>query len=460
MKKIIAILTIGLLTVSTFAQNEQRKHEFSIWAGGGISSLDYDLPNGFDHEKGLGGFAGIGYNYFFHYNWSVGVGAEFSLLQSKAKFNSNEYSYTTTMDARPGGGVETFDMRFSGNMEETQKGYYVNVPIKLQFQTDVYKRNKLYAAVGAKIGFPVMDANADYSGSYSVKGWQVRNGGHVTEDPFVDMPDRGFTSGSMSADKDFSLADLNIIGTVELGMKWPVKSGKNAWYTGLYFDYGFSDVRPDAPKSGRPGYVNGDGTFNSIVESNWVDKVNTISFGAKVAFAFGFGGKHVKALPVEKPFEGVTPEQMNEIVNRNTGIIVDAMDRNFDELYKHLEKECPELFEPVPIDELESIVQFDFDKDNVKNVYFPDIDRKIAIMKKYPEVKITLVGHTDNRGTDQYNYNLGQERAQAVKDYMVAKGISADRLFVESQGKAQPIVPNTTDENRYKNRRVEFIMKQ
>ena len=460
MKKIIAILVIGLFTISAFAQPEQRKSEFSIWAGGGISSLEYDLPVIGNHESGLGGLVGIGYNHFFHYNWSVGIGAEFSFLQAKSVFNNTEYSYRTTMPAGPTGGIREFDMRFTPDMEEAQKAYYVNIPLKLQYQTDVYNRNKLYVAVGAKVGFPVMDAKADYSGKYSIKGWEVRNGQHVSVDPFTNMPDRGFRSGENSSNREFSLADLNVIGTVELGMKWPVKSGKNAWYTGVFFDYGFSDVRPDAPEGGRPGYVNGNGVFNSVIESNLVNKVNTMAIGAKVAFAFGFGKTHTKAVVVEKPFEGITATQMDDIMQKNTGVVVGAMDRNFDELYKHLEKECPELFEPIPTDDLESIVQFDFDKDDVKNMYFPDIERKIDIMKKYAEVKMTLIGHTDDRGTDLYNYNLGMQRAQAVKDYMVAKGIQANRLFVESRGKTEPIVPNTTDDNRYKNRRVEFKLKQ
>lgn len=452
MKKIIAILTIGLFTVSAFAQTEQRKHEFSIWAGGGLSSLEYDLTKG-DHTSGIGGLAGIGYNYFFHYNWSVGIGAEFSLLQAKADMMNTNHSSVVN------NGFGNIEWVLNSKFEEKQTAYYLNIPVKLQYQVDVYKRNKLYAAIGAKVGLPIMDAKAKYEGDYSIIGYGLNASGDRMNgvDPYqagvYGMSDYGFVNGGVQSEKDFTLADLNIIGTLELGMKWPVKSGKNAWYTGVFFDYGFSDIRDLKNQD----YT----TQGNVIASNLIkDKVNTMSFGAKVAFAFGFGNKHVKAVKEEKPFEGVTPAQMDDMLKKNTGIIVDAMDRNFEELYKHLEKECPELFEPIPTDELEAIVQFDFDKDNVKQQYFPDIDRKVAILNKYPEVRMTLIGHTDDRGTEQYNYNLGLERAQAVKDYMVAKGIAANRLYVESKGKTQPIVSNTTEENRYKNRRVEFELKQ
>lgn len=451
MKKIIAIITIGLITVSAFAQKEQRKHEVSIYAGGGISSLEYDLKHG-DHKMGLGGLAGIGYNYFFHYNWSVGVGAEFSLLQAKASFDGKEYQYFSSLNTS-----QSFDMRFMPSLDEKQKAYYLNVPIRLQFQMDVHKRNKFYAAIGAKVGYAMMSAKAETEGKYSIKGWEYRDNQIVSKDPFENLDPFFPKDKPVNMDREFDLADLNIIGTLELGMKFPVASGKNAWYAGVFCDYGFSDVRPESSVV-RPKYYENMGS-RSVIETDFVDKVNTLTFGAKVGFAFGLGAKHVILPPEEKPYEGLTADQLEKIMGKNTGDLIDAMDRNFNELFDKLKKEEPELFEPIPSDVF-ALVQFDFDRDNVKPVYYPEIDKKVEILKRYPEVRMTLIGHTDDRGSEAYNYNLGMERAQQVKDYMVRNGIAADRLFVESRGKSQPLYPNSTEENRYKNRRVEFEMKK
>lgn len=467
MKKIFLIITIGLFTISAFAQNQQKRHEVSIYAGGGLSSLQYEV-NGGDHKMGLGGLAGVGYNFFFNYNWSVGVGAEFSLLQAKTEFP--RWSH---MSYQPGQGVAAgrlFEIHFAGrDLEEKQMAYYLNVPVKVQYQTNVFKSAKFYAAIGAKFGYAIMPAEASYGGSFTTYAWEVNaNKERLGKDPYYDLPKYGFTTIEKTADREFDLDKLNIIGTVEAGLKWKAgKTGKNSWYTGLFFDYGFSDVRKHIEEDQvRPEYMVYNGlngyNANSVIESNLVRKVNTMSAGVKVAYAFGFGNwldRKVKAAPVEKPFEGVTPEQMEQLLNKNTGIIVDAMDRNFAELKEMLKKEEPELFEAIPTDAF-SIVQFDFDKDNVKPVYYPDIDRKVEILKRYPQVRMTLVGHTDDRGTEQYNYQLGLERAQQVKDYMVKHGIDANRLFVESKGKSQPIYPNSTEDNRYKNRRVEFQMKE
>jgi|GEM_PF-5708958 len=461
MKKIIAIITIGLFTISAMAQNEQRKHEFQIYAGGGISSLEYDLKYG-DHKMGLGGLAGISYNYFFHYNWSIGIGAEFSLLQAKAEFKGSEYQYFTPIQAKPDGTETNFEIHLTPDFHEKQTAYYVNIPLRLQFQTDVFKRNKFYAAIGAKVGIPIIDAKSKFEGAYSTKGWEYRNGHRVTEHAFEGI--KGFVTnqGVPGSEHEYQLADINIIGTLELGMKWPVgQTGRNAWYTGLFVDYGFSDVRPEA-KGIRVSYIDEMMKEVPVIETNWVDKVNTLTFGAKIGFAFGFGGTHIattKPLFEDKPYEGITADQLDQILGKNTGILVDAMDRNFNELFDKLKKEEPELFEPFPTDEF-SIVQFDFDKTDVKTAYYPDIDRKIEVLKRYPEVRMTLIGHTDNKGSEQYNYELGMRRAQHVKDYMVHRGIAADRLYVESKGETQPLVPNTTDANRYKNRRVEFQLRK
>lgn len=467
MKKIFLIITIGLFTISAFAQDQQKRHEVSIYAGGGISSLQYDVQGG-DHKIGFGGLAGVGYNFFFNYNWSLGIGAEFSLLQAKADFGKFNYNYKQSMIAgsyyNPGfASGEVFGMTAAGNYEDRQQAYYLNVPLKLQYQVPAFKSAKFYAAVGAKLGYAIMPAKSTFEGQIDVTGYELNNAGQpIGNDAFANLPHHGFGEQKVSSDKKFDLADLNVIGTVEAGFKWKAgKTGKNAWYTGLFFDYGFCDVRGDKDLN---YFVNGNEGLekNSVIESNLVGKVNTMTAGVKVAYAFGFGkwlDRKVKAAPVEKPFEGVTPQQMEEMLNRNTGIIVDAMDKNFAELKEMLKEEEPELFEAVPTDAL-SIVQFDFDKDNVKPVYYPDIDRKVEILKRYPQVRMTIIGHTDNRGSDEYNYQLGLERAQQVKDYMVKHGIDASRLFVESRGEKEPKYPNDTDENRYKNRRAEFELKE
>ena len=76
-------------------------------------------------------------------------------------------------------------------------------------------------------------------------------------------------------------------------------------------------------------------------------------------------------------------------------------------------------------------------------------------MKDYPDLKVVIEGHTDNIGTAEYNKKLSQRRAEAVKQYMVEKGIDANRITAEGFGFDRPIASNDTEEGRQKNRRVE-----
>jgi len=100
-------------------------------------------------------------------------------------------------------------------------------------------------------------------------------------------------------------------------------------------------------------------------------------------------------------------------------------------------------------------VEFDFDKSTIKKGYDKDINDLAKVMKDYPDLNVVIEGHTDNVGTAAYNKKLSQRRAEAVKQYMVEKGIDANRITAEGFGFDRPIASNDTEEGRQKNRRVE-----
>jgi outer membrane protein OmpA-like peptidoglycan-associated protein len=102
-------------------------------------------------------------------------------------------------------------------------------------------------------------------------------------------------------------------------------------------------------------------------------------------------------------------------------------------------------------------VNFDFDKATLRPEDIAIIDRDVASLDKWGNVNIEVAGHTDSRGSDAYNMNLSRQRAEAVRDYLISKGIAADRLSAKGYGESQPIAGNATDEDRFQNRRVELV---
>jgi OOP family OmpA-OmpF porin len=107
-------------------------------------------------------------------------------------------------------------------------------------------------------------------------------------------------------------------------------------------------------------------------------------------------------------------------------------------------------------------INFDFDKSNIKREFVPVLDEAAQILKDNPSVRVTIEGYTDSKGTEAYNQKLSERRAQAVKQYLVSKGVMADRLTTVGKGESDPVAPNTTPngkdnpEGRAMNRRAEL----
>jgi outer membrane protein OmpA-like peptidoglycan-associated protein len=99
---------------------------------------------------------------------------------------------------------------------------------------------------------------------------------------------------------------------------------------------------------------------------------------------------------------------------------------------------------------------FDFDKTTLRPESIPQLDRVVEFMKNNPSVKVEIGGHTDSRGSDAYNINLSQGRADAVVNYVLGHGIDFHRILARGYGEHHPVASNTTDEGRQTNRRVEF----
>jgi outer membrane protein OmpA-like peptidoglycan-associated protein len=119
---------------------------------------------------------------------------------------------------------------------------------------------------------------------------------------------------------------------------------------------------------------------------------------------------------------------------------------------------CPELSKEVRkiLNRAMRGIQFENNKATIKPSSYPILDEVADIFLKNPAYTIEVQGHTDNVGNYQYNINLSEERAKAVREYMVNKGVEPERITAHGYGPDRPLTTNDTKEGRALNRRVEF----
>lgn len=101
-------------------------------------------------------------------------------------------------------------------------------------------------------------------------------------------------------------------------------------------------------------------------------------------------------------------------------------------------------------------IQFEFNSYVLKTASFSTLDQAVAEMKKSPETKFVINGHSSSEGTPEHNMSLSVDRANAVKSYFVNAGISGSRFSIVGHGEKQPASTNDNDEGRALNRRAEI----
>ena len=186
------------------------------------------------------------------------------------------------------------------------------------------------------------------------------------------------------------------------------------------------------------------------VHSKYVD------FYYSIGLSFDFGGRDEPApvaAPVAAPVEKPKPKPVNP-------------DLDGDGVLNQHDK-CPNTRPGAVVDldgcEVEAVIElggvhFDFDKATLKPEAVAVLNIAAGRLQQHERVVVEVAGHTDSKGSDQYNQGLSERRAKAVKDYLNSKGVKANRLSAKGYGESQPVASNDTDEGRAENRRVELII--
>ena len=111
--------------------------------------------------------------------------------------------------------------------------------------------------------------------------------------------------------------------------------------------------------------------------------------------------------------------------------------------------------------EIMEIVHFDFNKATIQKISYDLLNQVAKVVGDHPEITLLRVeGHTDSKGEDAFNLKLSQERANAVRNYLVKRGIKKSRLSPVGYGETRPVESNADEDGRSKNRRVEFVVEK
>jgi outer membrane protein OmpA-like peptidoglycan-associated protein len=489
MKKRLILVLLLLASLPLLAQ--ENFFELSLHVSGGSSTFKFnpsvgEIPTLFQSPS-LGGNAGLGGIYFFRPSIGLRTGIEMGIYRSE--YNNKLLEAKDNLE-------NPMQSVVQNDYSEKYKAYYLNIPLMLQLQTSGEK-NRLYAAVGVKMGIPM---NTAFEATNSSAKINYDKG--QTEDTNAFS-----TKGNLSLKTAFS-------GAVEAGMKWKL-SDKMSLQTGFYVDFGLNDTKK--PGDPLPLVYKGSNIQefkqNSIVDASYSDRsgkqVRTEKFvpfaaGFKVAFSFGFKKKEKMEVtnsgyivskitenktPTVKPKEEIRPvEQKIEkeehvvvtpvVENENPDIAARKKESEANlakkqeqlnnmtdvwEIHRKGEEEANKFREAKARKTAEvtiemKILGYKKGQTILTDIHKRQLDEKVVELNKYPDIKIRCTGHTCDFGTDDVNQRVGMSRAEAAKQYLIEKGIDPDRITVETKGKNEALLPNTDEENRLRNRRIEFLI--
>ncbi len=140
-------------------------------------------------------------------------------------------------------------------------------------------------------------------------------------------------------------------------------------------------------------------------------------------------------------------------------VIGNRMDKQAKEIKQTLPgAEVERVNEGIKVTLPEKMVNFAFDSSDLTATSKENLDKLAQILINNPDTNINIYGHTDSKGTDEYNQKLSERRANSVKNYLISKGIASSRLFPMGMGEAEPKASNETEAGRAQNRRVEFAI--
>jgi outer membrane protein OmpA-like peptidoglycan-associated protein len=458
MKRITLILCSVLIGTCAAGQSSSQLSAFGTF--GVMSGLMYTPAEGINKiQFGYGG--GLNYTYFFKPAFGISVGAEVGTYSNKfelSDFRGDDPAHD---------GEESFRLRYElSGYSETQNIMSLHVPVMLNFE--IGRKVKFVTNVGAKLNILL---NATYTSTLA----NITTAGYYPQYELT-LPELiGFGEfNNVKGSGKLLLRSVSPIFTAEVGIK-VMLSREWALYMGGYIDYGLRLYeKPDQTQAfiKYNAVNNSDYKINSILQSQrggdkvFVEKLALFSAGAKLRIAFNAAvvmpqKDEPKSLDL---FASLKSEPKPAPVPAPTPLTNEVPPAEIKEQAKKGEEDnIPRI--------IKKRVTFTLKSARLTDAQKADLDDKARVLEKNPDLKISVRGYANDyldkkpikdpklkKAAETKNKKLSAQRAKAIKDYLVAKGISGSRIKTVSRGSKNPLVPNTTPRNRSKNRRADFVI--
>lgn len=441
MRKLLLALTITAVVSSV---NAQQGHYFAGSIGGGVHNLNYNLGSKGGTTPGLGLSLGAGWQWFFSENFGVGVGLTYNTLKTTGKLN---FTQSGEKLSDPDNGLTYNSTVVFSSLKEIDRQSVADIPLSLYYQRPLSQRLKLLAGIN-------LFYTAVLSQRFSTKGGYVSTGKYF---PDYDLDYSGLDDKrhGIVTESDFS-GDTKLktsqFGTgAELMLCYALGTERNVELTfGVYGAYRFTNQKQGAVSD---VYDDKRLEYNGITQSNIADKVSSSNFGGSVGLRFRIGGHHKEKTPKPEP----APEPIVQI---------DTVAQSVPEPEPQVVEYTPEQRDSIAVvydreelaEELEEIppIEMKMNSTGGDPVKEDKYDKMVNALKSHPDRVVLIIGHTCDLGSLETNKRLGLQRAEAVKAELVKRGVNPAQIRTESRWYKEPLVPNTSEENRKKNRRVEI----
>lgn len=446
------LILLGLLSLPLLLQAQTYDHYLDLTVGGGLHSIQFSPKEG-DFTPGTGMEVRAGYRRVIDEHWSWGLGLGVSWYNARSFYEDYRIARAAVDDQNG----EPYEYRvIFTDWKEKQHLVNLELPVAAYYQQPISTLWSFLGSAGLKFIVPVSNKYTILDGEMETKGYFKQ----LTNIEYENLPQHGFFKEE-GFEGEASLRKFGGGVFVDAGLLRSFKHGDMSLYMGLYFNYGVTDFSKEHTSSLFDGK-----SYPGVLSSNLVDGAHLIAAGLKVGITFGMPRifplpemQHELAMEdedtenIEAEIRKFETDEVEEVLRIARQLAQQEEERkarelaNVKEVVKWLNNNVKVEFKLG-----EAVIQMN---DEIQT-YINDLTNYI---KNTPGRRILIWGHTCNLGKESKNIELGMQRAEAMRKLLISAGCPINRVMARSKGSSEPLVPNTSEANRQKNRRIEIVIK-